>query len=299
MNNMIVLSLKKVLFGGLLCILESGCTGVFFHPEKEVRLTPENGGISYEEVVLQGGQGEINSWWMPALGEAKGTVIFAHGNAGNMGSHLGFVYWLPEQGYNLFMFDYRGYGRSEGKPTAMGIVDDTQRAVAYVQQRKEAATGIVLYGHSLGGATGLSALAALGNRSQIKGAVIDSSFASYRGIAREKVTSHWLSSILYPFVPLLITGKPVPEQLAAKLAPLPVYVSHGAQDKIIPISQGRRLFDSALEPKQFYQLQALQHNHGWQHEADRRWFLDALTQLFSGNVNMPVDPNLEEAMLVK
>lgn len=297
MNNMSVLTLPKALLGGLLCLLQVGCTGLFFYPEKDVRITPENGDISYENISLEGEQGALDTWWMPAQGSAKGTVIFAHGNAGNMGSHIGFVYWLPKLGYNLFMFDYRGYGRSGGKPTAMGLVDDTQRVIAYVQQREEASTGIVLYGHSLGGATGLSALATLEDRVHIRGAIIDSAFVSYRGIAREKVASHWLTSVLYPLVPLLITGNPVPEQLAAKLSPLPVYISHSPQDEIIPISQGQRLFDSALEPKQFYPLKAQQHNHGWQHEADRRWFLNTLTQLFSVNTDMPIDPNKEEVML--
>lgn len=281
MNTMNTGAFKKLSASVLLCLLQMACTGLFFHPETEVQITPENGNISYEVVSFEGQAGVLGAWWLPAQGAPKGTIIFAHGNAGNISSHLGFVYWLPKQGYNVFMFDYRGYGWSEGKPTATGIVDDTQRAIAYVQQREEAVNGIVLYGHSLGGVTGLSALATLQDRSHIKGAIIDSAFASYRSIARQKVASHWLTSILYPAVPLLITSKPAPVKLVEKLSPLPVYISHSQQDEVIPISQGRRIFEGAVEPKQFYKLQAQQHNHGWQHEADRQWFVGALNQMFA------------------
>ena len=292
-------ALLKKLFVGLICSLQLGCTSIFFYPEKGGHISPKDGEINYENIALNGQQGKIDTWWMPAQGEVKGTVIFAHGNAGNMGRHIGFVYWLPKLGYNLFMYDYRGYGRSEGKPSATGIVDDTKLAIAYVQQREESAGGIVLYGHSLGGVTGLSALATLENRGGIKGAIIDSAFASYRSIAREKVSSHWLTSILYPFVPLLITGKPSPENLVSNISPLPIYISHSAQDEVIPISQGRHLFDNAQEPKQFYQLQAQQHNHGWQHAADRRWFLSSLEALFSDNVAISVDPKKEAVILAQ
>lgn len=296
-KNMSIQFTAPRLLAALFCLLQSACTGVFFYPDKEVLITPEQGQLIYENVSLAGEQGVLSGWWLPAQGKAKGTVIFAHGNAGNMGGHIGSVYWLPKRGYNLFMFDYRGYGHSDGKPTATGIVDDTQRAIAYVQQRSEAQQGIVLYGHSLGGATGLSALATLDSRANIKGAIIDSAFANYRSIAREKVASHWLTVILYPLVPLLVTGEPVPEKLVGQLSPLPVYISHSAQDRVIPISQGRRLFDHALAPKQFYQLQAQHHNHGWQHAEDRQWFMQTLEQLFSENAEVAVDARSEEAML--
>lgn len=285
----------------------TACTGVFFYPSEKPGAFPINVGLEFDEVLFDGEEGELYGWWLPtqyadSMAESrqpKGTIIFAHGNAGNVSSHLAFVYWLPKLGYNLFMFDYRGYGHSEGKPTAMGIVDDTQRAIRYVQGREEVNTGIVLYGHSLGGATGLSALADLENRTGIRGAIIDSSFASYRSIARQKVASHWMTAVFYPLVPLLITGKPVPEQLVTKLAPLPVYISHSPADKVIPIKQGRRLFEHALAPKQFYSLKTQQHNHGWQNKEDRQWFMATLEQLFHTNTVEPIDAAAEEAMLAR
>ena len=227
----------------------------------------------------------------PLQSEAKGTIVFAHGNAGNISSHLGFVYWLPKQGYNVFLFDYRGYGRSEGKPTAAGIVDDTQKAIAYAQSRTESQAGVVIYGHSLGGATSISALAQLDNRDYLKGVVIDSAFASYRDIARDKVKSHWLTFVMYPFIPLLITGEPVPKDLVQQLQPLPIYISHSQGDQVIPFEHGQRLYDKALHPKAFYQLKAQEHNHGWQSADDRRWFLSVLDELFSPASPIVLDLN--------
>lgn len=287
----------------IMCLWLSACTGLFFHPTQQPGVFPNDAGLAFEEVLLEGEQGELYAWWIPAVVDAdrletkpvkaaKGTVVFAHGNAGNLSSHLGFVYWLPKAGYNVFMFDYRGYGRSQGKPSAMGIVDDTQRAISYVQQRlvteSLAEQGIVVYGHSLGGATSLSALAVRKERQHIKGLIVDSAFASYRGIAKDKLKTSWMTAWLSPFVSLLVTGEPVPEALAADIYPLPIYVSHSPGDQVIPFDHGQRVYERALDPKNFYTLKSPSHNHGWQWAEDRRWLLESLETLFSATP--PIDP---------
>lgn len=252
---------------------------------------PSDIGLQFEEVLFKGEQGDLYGWWLPAQNKAnadkpelavssKGTIVFAHGNAGNVSSHLGFIYWLPTQGYDVFMFDYRGYGRSQGKPSAQGIVDDTHSAIAYVRQRM-GDVPLVIYGHSLGGATSISALATLDNKQNIKGLIVDSAFSNYRSIAKEKAKTHWLTSVLSPFVPMLVTGSPKPNELVQYIAPIPTYFAHGPNDEVIPLSESQVLFDQANNPKHWYTLKAQQHNHGWQQADDRRWLLIVLSQLFS------------------
>jgi len=95
-----------------------GCVGgLFYQPDRKIYDTPDRHGLKYEEVSFQSKDGTgLSGWFVPAVGKPKGTVIHFHGNAQNMTAHFGFVSWLPEQGFNLFVFDYRGYGKSAGKP---------------------------------------------------------------------------------------------------------------------------------------------------------------------------------------
>ena len=113
----------------------------------------------------------------------KGTVVFSHGNAGSMGHHLGFIMWLAEAGYNVLMYDYRGFGKSGGEVDRRGMINDVKAAFAYAGKRPDVdASRLVSYGHSLGGAKSVTAL----GESPVKGlraVVIDGAFASYQTMA--------------------------------------------------------------------------------------------------------------------
>ena len=106
-----------------LCGLMMGCNSLFYYPSQKVFYTPHNFGTTYEDVYFTSKDGtRLNGWFVPAIGHAKGTVIHFHGNAENITNHYTFVQWLPSEGFNLFVFDYRGYGASSGKPDLEGMV---------------------------------------------------------------------------------------------------------------------------------------------------------------------------------
>lgn len=271
----------------------SGCTGLFFHPDKNLRLTPSALGLVYEEVTMAGPAGTLHAWWLPASGgetQARGTLVYAHGNAGNMLSHVEAVSWLPERGYNVLIFDYRGYGYSEGEPDPRGVARDSLRAIEWTRSRlatmaDDATPGaLVVYGHSLGAAASAVAAAHAVNSGngdhRIRAVILDSGFSSYRSMARDKVRSHWMTAWLNPLVPLLFSDAVPPLEAVPELAGVPVYVTHGKDDLIVPWEQGRRLFEAAGEPRYFHELQAQNHNHGWQNEKDRKWLLNTLADLF-------------------
>ena len=131
-----VLRLSRAL---LLSLLLVGCSKLFFYPMSAWVQNPENQGLEYEDIVLIHPRGmRIHGWWLPAANDApaRGTVYFLHGNAQNISTHLVNVQWLPAQGYNVFLLDYRGYGLSEGKPRLPEALDDVQLGLDWLRHAK-------------------------------------------------------------------------------------------------------------------------------------------------------------------
>jgi uncharacterized protein len=185
-----VWSFARLLF--LLSTLELGaCTGLLFYPQHELVLTPDRVGLAYRDVWFEAADGtRLHGWLLPADMEAvRGvacTVLFLHGNAENISTHLASVRWLPGKGYNVFLFDYRGYGRSTGEPSLPGLHLDTEAALAAVFTMAEANPDrIVVVGQSLGGTIAITALARSAYSHRIRTLVTEGAFSSYRGIARE------------------------------------------------------------------------------------------------------------------
>jgi fermentation-respiration switch protein FrsA (DUF1100 family) len=148
------------------------------------------------------------------------------------------------------MYDYRGFGKSGGSVDRRGMVDDVKAAFAYAAQRKDLdASRLVSYGHSLGGAKSVTAL----GETPIKGlraVVIDGAFASYQAMAR--IVGGRLGESL-------VTDELAPKNFVVKLSPVPLLVIHGARDEVVPVSQGRQLFESARQPKTLFEVEAGRH----------------------------------------
>jgi fermentation-respiration switch protein FrsA (DUF1100 family) len=267
----------------LLCGCD-GVNGMFYYPDRQVYDTPDRHGLHYEAVTFTSRDGtRLSGWFIQAVGTAKGTVVHFHGNAQNMTAHFGFVSWLPAQGFNLFVFDYRGYGTSAGKPQRRGIFEDCLAALDYVEQRPGIARDrLLVLGQSLGGA---NAIVALGStpRPSVRAVAIDSAFASYQGIVRDKIGEMPLLSLLRtPLSRLLIGDSLSPEAFVASIAPTPLLIIHGTADAVIPYRHGQRLFELARQPKQFWSLEGGGHTSVLDDEGYRRrlvtFFLDALAQ---------------------
>jgi len=234
---------------------------MFYHPDHVVYDSPGRHGLKYEEITFQSRDGvRLSGWFVPAVGKAVGTVIHFHGNAQNMTSHFGFVSWLPEQGFNLLAFDYRGYGKSAGKADRQGLYDDSMAALDYLAQRPGLDhQRLLVLGQSLGG---VNAIAALGSspRKGIRAVAIDSAFASYRSIVRDKIAAMPLLSLLrWPLSYLLIDDQHSPDAVIADIAPTPLLIIHGTADPVIPYAHGKRLFALAGEPKLLWTIEGGEH----------------------------------------
>jgi hypothetical protein len=269
----------------ILSVSLSACTGVFFQPQQVQYLTPDKIGLVYEDVHFRSSDGlMLHGWWLPAKGEAKGTVLFFHGNAENISTHIGNVYWLPAQNYNVFLPDYRGYGKSEGVPTLEGIQDDLNSAMGYLLQRKDIdAERIVILAQSLGGAMAIYNVAHSPYRAKIKALITESAFSDYRDLSREKLGSFWLSWPLQWPLSFLIDNDFSPLPVVNKISPIPLLIIHGDKDKVVPLAHGQALFAAAKQPKEMWVVPEGGHIEALKHEKYRKMLLEYLDRILSEN----------------
>ena len=235
-------------------LLASACTAIFFQPHRVQVLTPDKLGLAYEETRFRTRDGlELYGWFIPAKGPALGTVLQLHGNAENISTHFTSLAWMPARGFNLFAFDYRGYGASDGEPTLEGAQRDIDAALGALLDRNDIdRTRVVMYGQSLGGALAAYYVAHSSRRDRIRALILESVFSDYVDIAQEKFADHWIT---WPFqwIPRLSVDdrfSPLPGM--ADISPIPLLVLHGDQDLTVPMRHGKILFEAAREPKQLW-----------------------------------------------
>ena len=234
---------------------QNGGNQWFYFPTRDEPATPAKWGLKFESVDFKSADGtSLHGWFIPAKNKsaqsAKATIVFSHGNAGSIGHHLGFCAWLAEADYNVIIYDYRGFGKSGGNVDRRGMIDDVKAAFAYARKRVDIdPTRLVSYGHSLGGAQSVTAIGE-GPVKGLRAIVIDGAFASYQVMAR--IVAGQLGASL-------VTDELAPKDFVQKLAPVPLLVVHGLDDEVVPISQGRQLFEAAGQPKTFFEVESGRH----------------------------------------
>lgn len=228
-----------------------GLDGLFYYPSSTVHYTPDEFSLAYEDVTFETSDGlKLSGWFLPAQGPPKGTVIHFHGNAENITAHVTLSLWLVWQGYNVFIFDYRGYGKSEGKVTRAGTIRDGHAALDYVLSRPDIdSTRVFAFGQSLGGAV---AAVVAAERPEFRAVVLDSTFSGYRRIG----SSHLQKLLYFKWPADLIAAAGLsdgydPIDYVARIAPRPLLMIASAEDQICFPELGRELFDAAAEPKEF------------------------------------------------
>jgi len=224
-------------------------SSMVYFPEARYDATPDRFGMAYERVTLKTSDGvSLAAWWLPAEG-ARGAVVFAHGNGGNISHRLDKAMLLRSWGLSVLLFDCRGYGESTGTPTEEGTYSDMIAAVDHVRvERKVPADRIILYGESLGGAVAVDEA----TRCPAAGLVVDSSFTRMSDVG----------AYHYPWLPVRLFLKYRYDSLSRiGRVKCPVLVLHSPQDDIIPYRLGRALFEAAREPKRFADLEG-GHNDG-------------------------------------
>ncbi|MAB53446.1 MULTISPECIES: alpha/beta hydrolase [unclassified Marinobacter] len=239
-------------------LLQTGCSSVFFYPDQVTYITPDRLNLEFEDVFVETPDGEtLHGWWLPASAEPKGTVYFLHGNAQNISSHIMNVAWLPERRYNVFLIDYRGYGRSTGAPDIEGTLHDAETGLRWLVDQPDVQNQpLFLLGQSLGGALGTALASEWVKRDEqppLDGVILDGTFSGFRAIAREKLGDFWLTWPLQIPLSWTITDEYEAYERIGDISPVPVMVIHSVRDGIIPFHHGKRLYEAAEEPKTFLQ----------------------------------------------
>ena len=232
-------------FLALVRYLES--VGVFF-PGRDMAINPSVIGLSWEDVYYKTRDNIMLNAWFFRNPHAKSTIIFAHGNAGNMSDRLFKVKFFYDLGLNVFIFDYRGYGKSQGKPSEAGIYLDAQGAYDYLQSRGDVnMKNIILYGASIGGVVVID-LATHRNAALL---VVESSITNAHDMAR----------IFYPFVPSFFLSLKFDSIGKVRKLKVPKLFIHSPDDEVVPYWVGQKLFEAAAEPKEFLKVHG-GHNDG-------------------------------------
>ncbi len=248
-----ILGIAAIAYGGLALLLFLFQPSLVYYPEigREIAATPQQAGLPYEDVRLVTADGTaLHGWFVPAGNPARGTVLFLHGNAGNISHRLDSLQMFHRLGYNTLIIDYRGYGKSAGKPDEQGTYRDAAAAWDYLTQTRNISPArIVLFGESLGGAIA----AWLASRQAPAALVIASGFTSVPDLAAD----------LYPLLPVRWLSRFSYDTRAfLQASSVPVFIAHSPGDDIIPFRHGRALYEAALGPKRFLEL-AGGHNTGF------------------------------------
>jgi len=239
------------LYVALAAVLFVSQSRLVYFPQRDIIATPDQIGLSYEAVAFEAADGvRLSGWLVPAQGPPRGVILFCHGNAGNISHRLESIQVFHRLGLSTFIFDYRGYGQSQGKPTERGTYLDAEAAWRYlVQERQVAPTEIIVFGRSLGGA-----IAAWLAQSQTPRAlIVESTFTSVPDMGAQ----------LYPYFPVRFLSRFDYNAMDyLRKVDCPVLVVHSRDDEMIPFGHGRRLFEAANEPKALLEIRGT-HNEGF------------------------------------
>lgn len=237
-------------------------------PGRELTADPGRVGLAYEDIEFATPDGErLHGWWLPQ-DDARGTVLFVHGNAGNISHRLDSLQIFAGLGVNVLIFDYRGYGRSTGRPSEQGLYQDAEAAWNWlVDARGQRPDQIVLFGRSMGGAVA----ARLATRVEAAGLIVESTFTSVPDIGAELywwLPVRWLSRLDFD------------AETAIRNARLPVLVVHSSDDEIISFRHGQRLVRAAGERGRLLEISG-DHNTGFLRSGQRyvRGLDDFLSEL--------------------
>jgi fermentation-respiration switch protein FrsA (DUF1100 family) len=213
-----------------------------YHPVREVADTPGELGLDFEDVVFKSADGlNLSGWYVPAK-SPEFTVLFCHGNGGNMMHRLDSINIFHNLGLNCLIFDYRGYGDSQGRPSEEGTYMDAEAAYKWLtEEKKTPADSIIIFGRSLGG----SVAAQLASKVRAGALIVESTFTSYVDMARKfypYMPVRWFARFRYRTIDFI------------RDVHCPVMLIHSRNDEIVPFEFGSELYEAANEPKEFVEI---------------------------------------------
>ena len=230
---------------------------IAFFPLVGENVTPRDLGVAFESVTLNTADGERLRLWSLPHPDPKATVIYFHGNGGNLSVWAPILAGIHQRGYAVNAVDYRGYGASTGTPTERGLYRDVDAVVRWAAERRPRGIPLVYWGRSLG--TTMAAYAATVARPD--GLIVEAGFPDVRSVVRGSPIAFLalFSSYRFPTASFIAQAR------------VPSLVMHGDADSVIPFAIGRELFQQIPDPKQFLTIRGGDHNDGEPHDPDAYW----------------------------
>ncbi len=243
-RGVVILVVAAIGYIGYLKLMEDE---MIYFPEKEYYGEPQMMGLPYEDVWLRTEDGvKLHAWWIGEPQHQK-SVLFLHGNAGNISHRLHRIQSLGKVELRFFLLDYRGYGQSEGKPSERGLYKDAAAAYRYLrEQAKLNAEDILLFGESIGGAVAID----LASKQPVGGVVVENTFTSLRDMAR----------IFYSWIPSVVVSRGFESIEKLKRVRVPVLFVQATKDEIVPPEMATQLHKAANKPKELYLIENARHN---------------------------------------
>lgn len=263
----------------LLIIYLTSCSNLLFYPVKPYPVRPENADIKYEDVFLQADDGiELHGWKMLTDKKKVGSIVFFHGNGDNVSTQMPNTFWLVKEGYDLYVFDYRGYGQSQGEVNLDATITDMESMLAYVSDDLAENESMIVMGHSLGGAMSIYVVAHSEYRDRIKALITVEAFSDYHDIAQEVLSSNWLTWIFQWPLKFTIDNSYRPLDAIGLVSPIPVAIFHSESDEMIDIHHADLLYEAANDPKSFHEIDS-DHNSVFISRENRQILFDYLKTL--------------------
>jgi len=245
-----------------------------YFPYKTLQATPSDEGLVYEEVSLTTSDDlKIHGWYVPHE-NPRATLLFLHGNGGNISHRLEKLWIYNQLGLSVFIIDYRGYGLSEGKPSEQGTYLDAEAAWNYLTQERQIPAGnIIIYGESLGGAVATW----LATQSEAGALIVESVFTSIQDMGK-----HY-----YPYLPVTLIARikyPVTDFISE--VQCPVLIIHSPADDIVPFLMGKAVYAAANPPKDFLEITG-DHNGGFFESG--QLYIDGLDRFILTHLDRPLE----------
>lgn len=211
-----------------------------FYPTKTIEVSPKDIGLAFEDISLKTSDNIKISAWLVPTDNAEHTILFCHGNAGNISHRIEKLKFFHDLQCNILIFDYRGYGHSVGRPNEQGLYRDAQAAYDYLLSRNIPANKIIAYGESLGGAVATE----LASNNKIEALILESTFSNIKDMIKKT----------FPLLPYWVLASRFDSETKIRSLSIPKLIIHSINDEIVPYELAEKLYAAAALPKELAQV---------------------------------------------
>ncbi len=232
---------------------------MLFVPVNQYSLTPAAADLLYQDLFITSEDGlQLHGWKIHAENKTAGNILFFHGNGDNVSTQLPNTFWLAKEGYDVYIYDYRGYGQSQGTPDLDDTISDMELMIAHAVQQLPDDEKLIVLGHSLGGSMAIYAVAHSAYRDRVAALITLAAFSDYHHVTQDILSKSWL---FWPFqwpLSFTVSNAYSPLDSIAQVSPVPVCIMHSENDEMIDMYHAETLFEAAKEPKT---LKLIESNH--------------------------------------